>query len=119
MTSVFIYLLNRLGYRVKEFFEHWYLGSFRIFGEALFNFLRQLDTFFALRVTLRHFFEPLYQDRTFLGYLIGIPFRSVRVVIASVIYLFILILALSIYFLWLGVLPFILYKITAGFLLLK
>lgn len=70
--------------------------------------LESLDRTLALRITLRHFFEPLYGDRTTIGYTLGIPFRLARVLIALALYLFILALALFVFVLW-ALLPFFIF----------
>ena len=50
--------------------------------------LTAADQSFAVAITLRHFFEPLYKDYSIVGRVLGIVFRSARVVIGGVCYLF-------------------------------
>lgn len=100
MTSVIAYFADRFRYRFLAFFRHWYLDSLRALADFFNRLLQRLDRILALRVTLRHFFEPLYQDRTFLGYVFGFFFRSGRVVVASIVYLFIVAFAILIYLAW-------------------
>ena len=51
--------------------------------------LTAADQSFAVAITLRHFFEPLYKDYSVIGRIFGIVFRTFRVVIGGVLYLFI------------------------------
>lgn len=64
------------------------------------NILEVLDRRLALRITLRYLFKPLYQDYTILGYILGFVFRSGRILIASILYLIIVLAATAIYLAW-------------------
>jgi len=105
------YLFTRFIYRLVEFFEHWYFNSFKIYSHFFISFLEKLDRVFAFKITLRNIFQPLYSDRSFLGYILGFFFRSWRIIIGGIIYLIIILLALSIYIFWLLIPPYIIYKI--------
>lgn len=71
-----------------------------MYGHAVVTFLERLDRFFAFKITLRHFGEPLYQDRTILGYALGFFFRIGRIFIGSLVYFFVIVLAVLLYVLW-------------------
>ncbi len=77
------------------------------------SFLERLDRTLAVKVTMRHFFEPLYKDYTILGRILGVIFRSGRVVVGGMVYLFFGIIFLAICLIWLLIPPaltiFILY----------
>jgi hypothetical protein len=45
-------------------------------------------------------FEPLYQDRSFAGHILGFIFRAIRVVVAFVIYFVIAVIFVAVYLLW-------------------
>ena len=105
MSFSLVYLLQRFVFRVWQFVRDWYRGGFRVISHAAIRTLESLDRTIALRVTLRHFFEPLYGDRTTIGYTLGIPFRLARVLIALALYLFIFAFALFVFVLW-ALLPF-------------
>lgn len=110
MTPVLSYAAYRFSYRILAFVEHWYWGSFRLFGGFLIELLRRLDRTFAVRITLRHFFQPLYQDRTIIGYILGFIFRSLRIAIALPVYLLIIAITALIYLLWLIIPLYLLYR---------
>ena len=115
MVGVISYLLGRLVFRVFEFLEHWYWGSFRVAGGKLIDLFEKWDKFFALKITLRHWLQPLYQDRTMIGYILGPIFRTGRIIVAASVYLLAAALAALIYFIWLIIPPYIVYKILTGF----
>lgn len=100
MSFSLIYLAQRALFRIWEFIRDWYGGVFRIMAHRTIAVLESFDRTFALKVTLRHFFEPLYGDRTMIGYMLGIPFRLARVILAALIYCFVVALALFLYALW-------------------
>ncbi len=111
MISGLIYLVNRFFYRIGEFFRHWYKDGFFFFFRGLINFLEQLDRYFALRVTFRYLFQPLYQNYTFIGYVLGFIFRSIRVSIAGLVYLLVILIWLVFYLFWAFIPLGIIYKI--------
>ena len=86
MVAVAVYLVNSFFYRLADFFRHWYAGGFFFFSHQLINFLERLDRFFALKINLRHLFRPLYQQYTFIGYVLGFIFRGIRIIVAGFIY---------------------------------
>ena len=114
MLTVASYLVGRFLHRIFEFLEHWYWGSFRVAGGKFIDLLKDWDRFFALKITVRHWLQPLYQDRTFIGYVLGPIFRTGRIVLALVVYLTATALAGILYLLWLLIPPYILYKIITG-----
>ena len=88
MYPALLYLLERGCYRVLDFFHHWYIDGTRGYSHSVHRFYLNLDHTFAVWITLRHFFEPLYGDYTIIGYILGFFFRSLRVLIGGIIYLF-------------------------------
>ncbi len=110
MLALPIYLLWQIYYGITNFLEDWYIDGFRWWLGHLFGFLEALDKGFALKVTLRHFTEPLYGDRTIVGFFLGLIWRTLRIIIASVVYLLILSVAGLLFFLWVALPPLLLYK---------
>ena len=107
--SVF-YLVHRFFYRFFKFIYNWYIATFFAFSEYFTNFLESLDKTWALKITARNFFRPLYQDRTILGYILGIFFRFWRLLIGGAIYLVIILIGIAIYLIWAAVPLYIIYK---------
>ena len=108
-----VYLIQRFFYRIYDFFHHWYVDGSRAFGRKYIQLLSDIDVTFAVKITLRHFFEPLYRDYSIIGRILGIPFRTGRILIGGGIYLVISIIFLVIYLAWLAI-P--LGLLVAGFL---
>jgi len=105
-----LYLANRLFYRFVEFLRHWYVNAFFIISRHVINFLERLDRTFAFKITLRHFFQPLYQDYTLLGYILGFFFRFWRIVIAATLYGLIILIGFFVYILWAAIPLYIVYR---------
>lgn len=114
MSFSLVYLGFRFFYRVAEFFRHWYVRGFFVYGRTVLNVLLSLDKTLALRITLRHFGEPLYRDYSVLGYILGFVLRSLRIAVALAIYPVILAVAGALFLMWLAIPVFIIYKIIAG-----
>lgn len=89
MYLALLYLLERGCYRVGNFFHHWYIDGTRQYGHFAHSLYASLDRTFAVWITLRHFFEPLYGDYTIIGYILGFIFRSLRVLFGGTLYLLI------------------------------
>jgi hypothetical protein len=112
--TIFPYLISRFFYRLAEFFRHWYISSFRIFSHYVISILEKLDRRFALKITLKHLFQPLYQDRTLIGYILGFFFRSGRLILGGIVYLGVLAIAVFCYFIWLAIPLYIILRVIYG-----
>ena len=99
------YLLHRFFYRIFDFFRHWYVGGSRIIAHAFISTLENIDRSLAVKITLQHFFEPLYKDYSVIGRLLGIIFRSFRVVFGILIYVAIAACFAVAYVAWILALP--------------
>ena len=103
MGTFLVFILNRFIFRISEFIWHWYVGAAKIYGHFAISIFEKLDGSFALKITIRHLFEPLYQDRTVLGYILGFPLRMLRLIIGGIFYAIMAILFLAGYLLWAAV----------------
>lgn len=97
---VFVYLGEQFLFRVAEFLRHWYLGSARVYFDFLIDRFHDLDRFLAFKITLEHFFEPLYGDYSIVGRLIGLPLRLFRLLVGAVVYLVLGAVAIALYAAW-------------------
>ena len=101
MERFFIfYLLKQAVLRVLRFLRHWYIGGFLYFWRKLLEILEGLDRAFAVRITMRHWLQPLYQDRTAVGYILGFIFRTSRIFFGSFVYALIFLIGVGIYLAW-------------------
>lgn len=82
------YVFYRLLFRLGDFFHHWYADASKVIFHWFLNFLEGLDRVLAFRITLRHIFEPLYKDYSFMGHILGFVFRSLRLAMGLIVYLF-------------------------------
>lgn len=104
------YLLNRFGYRIYRFFYDWYVGGFLAVGGRAITILESMDQSWAFLITFRNLFKPLYQDESVLGRILGFFFRSGRLLIAGVLYLFVIVVGTALYAGWAAIPLFILIK---------
>jgi hypothetical protein len=107
-----VYLIQRFFYRFIDFFHHWYVDGSRAIGHQFIETLANIDRTVALKITLRYFFQPLYRDYSIIGRILGIIFRSGRVVVGVLFYLLITILFAIAYLAWLAVPAVILYYVA-------
>ena len=110
MNTAIVYLLYRAGYTILDFSRHWYIGSARAIMHRTLGILERFDYSLALSVTLRSFFQPLYQDRSAIGYILGFFFRTIRIVIALLLYALIIAGALLLYLSWAALPVIIIYR---------
>ncbi len=103
MDFAFVYLVQRFFYRLFDFFHHWYADGSRRFAHLFISTLEVADRTFAVKITLRHFFEPLYGDYSIIGRILGLIFRTGRVLIGSVMYLIVAIVFACAYLAWLAI----------------
>lgn len=95
------YLVYRFFYRIGDFFRHWYLNSSYRFAHFFVALLERFDKTIAIKITLRHFFEPLYGDYTIVGRILGIFFRSGRVLVGILVYALLTAICFAFYLIWL------------------
>lgn len=100
MIQAVVYLIQRFLYRIWQFIAHWYVGGYFAIGGRFLNMLEYLDQTIALRITLHYFWQPLYRDYSFIGYMIGIPARTVRTLVGFVAYGAVIAVGLGAYLAW-------------------
>lgn len=103
MNVAGIYLIHRFFYRLTDFFYHWYVRGSRVFLHYGISLLERLDRYFAVKITLRHFFEPLYQDYSAMGRILGFIFRPLRVIVGFAVYILVGAVWTLFYFIWLSI----------------
>ncbi len=116
MVIAITYLFSQALYRIGDFFKNWYFGGARFIMHRTLLTLQGLDRTLALKVTVEHFFDPLYQDHSVIGHTLGIMFRSMRILAAVLVYGCITALALGVYIGWAGILTYALYRSLINFL---
>ncbi|MBI2033479.1 MAG: hypothetical protein HYT13_00025 [Candidatus Liptonbacteria bacterium] len=115
MNFALTYLIQRFFYRIFDFFHHWYHDAVRVFNHWVIIFYERLDQTFALRITLKYFFHPLYKDYTIVGRILGVIFRSGRIFLSLIVYSFFGLIFIGFYLLWIVLPPTILIYALRGF----
>lgn len=105
------FLVHRIFFRITDFFHHWYMDGSRSFFHGFLSLLSALDRIFAVRVTARFFFSPLYGDYTLIGRVLGIIFRVLRILLGSAVYVLATAAFALIYLLWFSLPILIIYLI--------
>lgn len=109
--AIFHYFIIRIERSFIGFLRNWYEGGFYAFMKFLFFAMERVDKVFALRITMRYFFTPLYNDRTILGYILGVLLRSCRILISLPIYGGVGFIILILMFVWMILPVFIGYHV--------
>jgi hypothetical protein len=104
-----VYLVHRFLYRIFDFVKHWYVDGTRAFAHRFVTTIEDFDQTFAVGITIRHFFEPLYKDYSIVGRILGLIFRPLRVLLGLTVYLGIAGIFLAAYAVWFSVPLVILY----------
>lgn len=112
MDIFLVYLFDRFIYRISHFIRHWYVDSFFIYTHFIVSRLEDMDQTIALKITWRNIFQPLYQERNVIGYVLGFIFRSIRLVLGSIIYGVIIAVAAGLFLIWAAIPAYILLKIA-------
>ena len=103
MSFSLIYILNRAVYRIGDFFHHWYIDGSRRLIHTFISRLEELDKGFAFRITIKHFFEPLYKDYSVVGRILGVIFRTGRIIMGGFTYLAFSIFFAVVFLAWLSI----------------
>ncbi len=101
-------------YRIFDFFRFWYWDSLFSYWGFVFRIFNYLERTIAFRITLRYFFRPLYGDYTVIGRVLGITFRSLRVVLGFVFYLLFFCVFAVPYIAWDALPIYLIYRIIAS-----
>jgi hypothetical protein len=112
MDFAIVYLARRLFYHIQDFFHHWYVDGSHAIGRRFMGMLTTADQSLAVAITLRHFFEPLYKDYSIIGRILGIVFRTFRVLIGGVLYLILAIGFVVVYLIWIAIPAIILFYVA-------
>lgn len=97
------YLVHRFFYRLTDFFHHWYVDGSRTIAHRFISTLEEIDKTFAIVITLRFLFQPLYKDYSVIGRILGVIFRTGRILIGAFVYLFVIALFLVFYLIWIAI----------------
>jgi hypothetical protein len=84
-----IYIVQQFFLRIYDFFYHWYVEGVGFLWRRFQFISGSMEQSFAIRVTARHLFEPLYKDYSVIGHILGPIFRIGRVIIGGFFYLLI------------------------------
>ncbi|PIT92461.1 MAG: hypothetical protein COU08_02270 [Candidatus Harrisonbacteria bacterium CG10_big_fil_rev_8_21_14_0_10_42_17] len=114
MSISLVYLVHLFFYRIFKFIYDWYIASFFFVWRKLRETLRSFDQVLALGITLRNLFNPLYQDYSPVGRVLGPIFRMGRVIVAFMFYGFVITCALLFYLFWVSIPFYILYAGVYG-----
>lgn len=114
MNFSLLYLGHRALYRLRRFLADWYGGGFLFTWHLVRGLLADLDRTLAFRITIQNLFQPLYQDFTVLGYILGFIFRVLRVAIGLLLYPIVVGLGALGYLLWASAPILILYAGATG-----
>jgi len=102
---VFVYLFETFFKNIKFFIEGWYVRSTKKIFEKLRETIVDLDKDFGLKINLRNIFAPLYKDYSIIGYFLGFIFRLGRILLATLIYVFLILIFVFGVIFWFLLLP--------------
>ncbi|MEK7147179.1 MAG: hypothetical protein AAB772_02900 [Patescibacteria group bacterium] len=111
MNFFIIYLAERALHRIFEFFRHWYVRGFLNFSYKAIEVLEGLDQTFALKITIRNFFSPLFGDYTILGRILGFIFRSGRMIIGLIVYSIVILFFIVAFSFWVFIPVYVVFRI--------
>ena len=115
MNFALFYLIRRAIYRILDFFHHWYVDGSRVLVHKFVSVLEGADKSIAIRLTVRYFFQPLYKDYTVVGRILGVIFRSGRILIGGVFYLFLGLVFAAVYLVWVLIPPAVIFLAATNF----
>lgn len=93
------------------FFKFWYIFGPVWFWQENWRVIGNFESVFATRAMLQHISEPIFQDYTRAGRIIGVLVRILRTVIGLVFYAGVIIVFIIIASLWLIAPPFAFWQV--------
>ncbi|HMB17590.1 MAG TPA: hypothetical protein VKO61_01625 [Candidatus Paceibacterota bacterium] len=114
MENTITLIFQKLGTRIIEFLEHWYIRGTKVYWHFIISKFEKIDYRLAWKITLKNIFKPLYKDYSIIGHIVGFFLRSARLIVASIIYLILLIISGLIYMFWILFPIALIYRIFTG-----
>lgn len=108
------YLTFQFFYRIYDFLYNWYVRTSKRYWHFVFNRLEDVDRTLALKTTTKLWFQPLYGDYSFLGYILGFFFRTMRIIIGLVIHTTLIIISLAVFIIWIIMPVIMVYGVLTG-----
>ena len=107
-------LVRSCGLTVIFFLKHWYVDGFFFAYHHLARALTRVERLFALKANAYFLFDPLYQERNIVGYVVGFIYRFLRLMCGGIVFFVTLLLGICGYVLWACSLPYIVFRIIYG-----
>lgn len=85
-------LLTKEIHQFKGFFIFWYYQGLLWFWHKAIEIIDNFEATFAVRLMFKHITEPIFQDYTRAGRILGILIRLLRIMVGLLFYLAIIIL---------------------------
>jgi hypothetical protein len=83
-----------------DFLDFWFYHSPKKIIRNFFDQIYFFDKNLKVTTNLRNFNKPLYGDYTFIGYLIAIPYRFIKIIFGFIFYLLIFLIYLAFILIW-------------------
>lgn len=106
-----VYIFNYTAHRLFGFLKHWYVDGFLQAVDWTLHVFERMDRSIALRITVKNWLQPLYQDYTIIGYVWGFIFRTARILIGLMVYGAVLAIAAALFLLWISLPILTIYQI--------
>ena len=110
-----VYLVVRFFILIGDFLHHWYIDGSRRLADFFVSSFEKLDQTLAIRITIKYFFQPLYKDFTILGRILGVIFRTGRILIGLTVYFVVASFFLVIYLVYVLLLPILILMTLKNF----
>ncbi len=107
-------LLTREIRSFKGFFIFWYYQGLLWFWRKAIEIISNFEATFAVRLMFKHITEPIFQDYTRAGRLLGILIRLLRIVVGLLFYLAIIIIFSIMAIIWVLLPIFAVWQIFKG-----
>ncbi len=105
------YIFYNTFLRVFLFFKHWYIDSWYFTYGRILKFSRFIEKKYSIRINLHFLFEPLYQERNIVGYVLGFLFRLFIIIVSALLHLITFLFWGAIYTIWALIPIYIFYRI--------
>ena len=100
ISQVAIYLAKTFAFRIGLFFQRWYVGGFFTLYGLWLRLVRACERRLAIRINVRFLFQPLYQERNIVGYVLGFLYRFVKICVGGTLYFGTFALVIVAYVIW-------------------
>lgn len=94
------YFLKQIGFYCLDFIRAYFKGGYDFLFRIYQQYFSKLEHRTGFIINIRYFRVPLWQEYSFLAYVLSIPYRTAKIILGALLLLILTIFFIVIYLCW-------------------